>query len=262
MRSPAQPGGEGRWHARRSRFATAALALAVLAAGAGLAAGPGHRFGVWSLATAFTLLRWSVYGGMAAIPLALIAMIRTRPGGRRRGFLRALAGLLIALVVVGLPLGYLRAARNVPPIHDITTAPDDPPAFEAILPRRAGAPNPAGYAGEEIAAQQRAAYPELQPLSADMPPARAFDAALATAETMGWEIVAAEPSEGRIEATDTTFWFGFKDDVVIRVRPAASGSRVDVRSKSRVGVSDLGTNAARVRAYLEALADRMADAGS
>lgn len=236
--------------------------LAVLAAVAGLAAGPGYRFGIWSLGTAFTLLRWSVYGGMAAVPLALIGMFRARPGARRRGFLRALAGLLIALVVVGLPLGYLRAARDVPPIHDITTALDDPPAFVALLPHRAGAPNAPDYPGEEVAAQQRAAYPEVQPMSVDLPPARAFDAALAAAEAMGWEIVAAEPSEGRIEATDTTFWFGFKDDVVIRVRAGDPGSRVDVRSKSRVGVSDLGTNAARIRSYLEALARRIADARS
>jgi uncharacterized protein (DUF1499 family) len=236
--------------------------LALLAAVAGLAAGPGYRFGIWPLGTAFTLMRWAVYGGMAAILLALVGLIRTRLGGRRRGFRRALAGLAIALVVVGLPLGYLRTARGVPPIHDITTAPDDPPAFEAILPRRAGAPNPAAYPGEEIAVQQRAAYPEIQPLSVDMPPDRAFDAALAVAERMGWEIVAAAPSEGRIEATDTTFWFGFKDDVVIRVRAANSGSRIDVRSKSRVGVSDLGTNAARIRGYLAELSDRIAGAGS
>jgi uncharacterized protein (DUF1499 family) len=262
MRSPAEPGGEGRWHTRRSRWATGALLLALGAGLLGLAAGPGYRFGLWPLGTAFTLMRWSVYGGSAAILLALVGAIRTRPGGRRRGFRRSLAGLAIGLVVVGLPLGFLSTARGVPPIHDITTDPDDPPAFEALLARRAGAPNPPGYAGEEVAARQRAAYPEIQPLRTDLPPERAFEAALVAAERMGWEIVGAAPSEGRIEATDTTFWFGFKDDVVIRVRPENVGSRIDLRSKSRVGISDLGTNAARVQRYLTELSGRIAGAGS
>ena len=81
----------------------------------------------------------------------------------------------------------------------------------------------------------------------------AFIRAERAARAQGWEMVAVVPAEGRIEATETTRWFGFKDDVVIRVRPAAAGSRVDVRSVSRVGRGDVGTNARRVRAFLEAL---------
>ena len=75
----------------------------------------------------------------------------------------------------------------------------------------------------------------------------------------GWEIVAAVPSEGRIEATDTTLWWGFKDDVVIRITPEDSGSRLDIRSKSRIGIGDIGTNAARIEAYLEQLQERVSD---
>jgi uncharacterized protein (DUF1499 family) len=85
------------------------------------------------------------------------------------------------------------------------------------------------------------------------PPARAFERALAVARAQGWEIVAAVPAEGRIEATDTTRFFGFKDDIVIRVKAEGAGSRVDVRSLSRVGKSDVGKNASRIRAYLRAL---------
>jgi uncharacterized protein (DUF1499 family) len=70
---------------------------------------------------------------------------------------------------------------------------------------------------------------------------------------MGWQIVDANASEGRIEATDTTFWFGFKDDIVIRVAATSGGSRIDVRSVSRVGRSDVGTNAKRIRCYLKRL---------
>ena len=122
--------------------------------------------------------------------------------------------------------------------------------FEAILPLRADA---AMYAGEETAAQQRGAYPEIKPQVLSVPPDEAFERALAVTREMGWEIVAAEKSEGRIEATDTTFWFGFKDDVVIRIQPVEAGSRMDVRSASRVGVGDLGVNAARIRRFLERL---------
>jgi uncharacterized protein (DUF1499 family) len=84
-------------------------------------------------------------------------------------------------------------------------------------------------------------------------PGRAFDRAVAAAKAMGWDIVASDPAGGRIEATDTTFWFGFKDDVVVRVTPQPAGSRVDVRSLSRVGGGDLGANAARIRAFLAAV---------
>jgi uncharacterized protein (DUF1499 family) len=122
---------------------------------------------------------------------------------------------------------------------------------------RAAAANPAAYGGAQIAAQQAAAFPDIAPLETALPPPRAFDLALAAAQEMGWRIVAAEPATGRIEATDRTFWFGFTDDVVVRIRAADGGSRIDVRSTSRVGVGDAGTNAARVRAYLADLRGRL-----
>jgi len=87
----------------------------------------------------------------------------------------------------------------------------------------------------------------------DTPPDQAYSRALAAAAGLGWEIVAAVPAEGRIEATDTTPWFGFKDDVVIRIRPQGTASRVDIRSKSRVGTSDRGANAARIDGCLDRL---------
>lgn len=146
--------------------------------------------------------------------------------------------------------------RSLPHIHDITTDTADPPEFVAVLPLRADAPNPPEYAGEEIAVQQRAAYPDIQPLRLPLAPVQAFERALATADSQGWHIVAAALPEGRIEATATTFWFGFKDDVVIRVTPDNGGSRIDMRSKSRVGGSDVGANAARIRAFFADLERR------
>ena len=141
----------------------------------------------------------------------------------------------------------------MPPIHDISTDTKRPPEFVAILPLRADAPNPSEYGGPEVAAAQIGAYPDLQTHRMDAAPAQAFERAQQAARGLGWEIVSADPTAGRIEATATTFWFGFKDDVVIRIEPDAAGSRVDVRSLSRVGGSDVGANAARIRAFLQAL---------
>ncbi len=144
----------------------------------------------------------------------------------------------------------MRKAQELPRIHDITTDTEDPPRFTAVLLLRKNAHNSPEYGGPRIAEQQHAAYPDIRPLLVTMPKAQAFDHALAIARSLGWLIVDANPGEGRIEATDTTFWFGFKDDVVVRVTAAPGGSRVDVRSESRVGLSDIGTNAARIRSFL------------
>ncbi|HEV8714039.1 MAG TPA: DUF1499 domain-containing protein [Candidatus Binatia bacterium] len=237
-----------------SRVASGGFLLALLAGLALWLAGTGYRLQWWELRPAFTILRWAAYGGLVAAVLSLLGMLLARPGGPRRGFSRALVGLLVGLVVVGIPWQWWRKAQQVPPIHDITTDTETPPAFVAILPLRTGAANPADYGGPELAAQQRTGYPDLSPLTLQATPQQAFERALAAAHAMGWEIVAAEPAGGRIEATATTFWFGFKDDVVVRITPTDSGSRVDVRSVSRVGRSDVGTNAQRIKAYLERVA--------
>jgi uncharacterized protein (DUF1499 family) len=147
-------------------------------------------------------------------------------------------------------------------IHDITTDPENPPGFVSVLPLRKDAPNSATYGGPEIAAQQRAAYPDIRPLVSDLPPARAFERALSVAQRMGWSIVDDNAAEGRIEATATTRWFGFKDDVVLRIVPAAgNGSRIDIRSVSRVGRSDVGTNARRIRTFLKMFVEASKTAG-
>lgn len=231
----------------RAMIAVAAVTVAVLAVGLLVAAGPGTRMGLWTFRTGFQMLRYAVYGGAAGAVLALAALVL---GGRR-----GLAALALALGLAAIlpPWQLQRSARSKPPIHDITTDTEDPPPFVAVTPLRRDAANPVAYGGPEIAAQQRRAYPDIRPAVLSMPPAQAFDRALGAAKARGWEVVAAVPAEGRIEATDTTRWFGFKDDVVVRVRPEGAGSRVDVRSVSRVGRGDVGANAARIRAFLEAL---------
>jgi uncharacterized protein (DUF1499 family) len=228
--------------------------LALLAGAALLLAGVSNRLQWLDFRPALTLFRWAAYGGAAAAVLSLLGMILARPGSARRGLPFAVLGLIVGLVVVAIPWQWWQKAQRLPFIHDITTDLENPPVFVDILLLRADAPNAAEYGGAEIAAQQRAGYPNLGPLTLQMPPPQAFERALTAARAMGWEIVASKPAEGRIEATDTTFWFGFKDDVVVRVTPKDGGSRLDVRSVSRVGRSDVGANAERITAYLERVA--------
>ncbi len=237
-----------------SWIARLGVALAVLAALTGLVAGPGLRFRWWSLAIGFTLLRWGARLGLAAAVVCLAGAVLAALGRSWRIAVATLAGALLGLVVVGVPWSMQQQGRRVPPIHDITTDLENPPRFVAILPLRQGAANPAEYGGPVAAAQQRQGYPDLGPALFVEPPARVFPAVEAAARQLGWRIVAAVPAEGRLEASDTTAWFGFTDDVVVRVGPWNGWSRVDVRSVSRIGRSDLGTNAARIRRFLAKLA--------
>lgn len=230
------------------KAASYALALGILAALLLLASGPGVRLGLWAFPTGFQLMRWAAFVGLAAAAVAVLMLIAPRT--RRSGIGTLLVALVIGLGVAFVPWNGMRQARAVPPIHDITTDTVRPPVFVAILPLRADAANPAIYGGPDIAKAQLEAYPDIRTLELDAAPARAFERALGVARDMGWEIVAADPASGRIEATDTTFWFGFKDDIVIRVEADGAGSRIDLRSVSRVGKSDVGTNAKRIRAYL------------
>lgn len=240
-----------------TRVRRLAPALAVMAAALVLLSGPGTRLGLWEFGTGFVLLRWGAYLGLAAAGLGLISLLwRGREDRRWLPLLALVLGLAAALV----PWRWMQQARGVPPIHDITTDIERPPEFVAVLPLRADAPNPASYGGPAIAAAQRQGYPDLGPLMLDATPAAAFSRGLEAARDMDWELVAADSASGRIEATATTPWFGFKDDVVVRVSPTVSGSRVDVRSVSRVGGSDVGANAQRIRAYLAELSE--ADAAS
>lgn len=141
------------------------------------------------------------------------------------------------------------------PIHDISTDTADPPQFVEVARIREAenSPNSAEYSGPESAANQKEAYPDIQPLILLDPRTFVFNTALEVAENMGWEVVGQDIESGRIEAVATTPFVGFKDDVVIRVRARSAETVVDVRSKSRIGRGDMGVNAKRVREYLAAL---------
>lgn len=202
--------------------------------------GPGVRFELFGYRTGLTLFRWSGYVGPAAVLLAVLALLW--PRSRSRGLALPIGALLIGALTWSVPFQLQRQATGAPPINDITTDTANPPAYMTAK---------VGYPGEQFARQQLAAYPDIQPIQVSLSPREAFDRAIRAAEAMGWEVVGRDAQAGTIEAVDTTRWFGFKDDIAVRVRADGAGSRIDIRSKSRVGRGDLGTNARRIRAYAE-----------
>ncbi|MFA7553398.1 MAG: DUF1499 domain-containing protein [Spongiibacteraceae bacterium] len=134
------------------------------------------------------------------------------------------------------------------PIHNISTDTENPPEFIAAIEQRGDHSNPLDYS-TNVADIQRQTYPELGPISTTLNPAQAFDQALKSAQAMGWDIYAQDVKQGRIEAVATTLWFGFKDDIVIRIQTTEAGSKIDLRSVSRVGHGDMGANAKRIKQF-------------
>jgi uncharacterized protein (DUF1499 family) len=231
------------------------LALAAIAVVL-LAAGPiGWRAGWWQYRFALlTLMPWAGYFGVAALVVSALALLLTRARIEWRGIIIAVIAFAAGGLVAYVPWHYDTIRRTVPQINDITTDTDNPPAFVAVVSTRtAEGANPVAYQGAKFAEQQKRSYPDIAPLILALPPAEAFSRALGTARNMGWTIVAADDGTGRIEASERSRWFGFTDDMVIRVAASGSGSRVDLRSSARLGRGDFGVNAARVRAYLAAL---------
>jgi uncharacterized protein (DUF1499 family) len=215
----------------------------------------GWRAGWWSYRfSLLNLLPWAAYFGIAAVVVSVLAFLLGRSRILWRGVVIAVIAFVVGGLVAYVPWHYDQIRQSVPPIHDITTDPANPPAFVAIVAaRNTEGVNSAAYEGAKVAEQQKRAYPDIAPLVLALPPDRAFSRALDTAQAMRWTIVEADPTAGRIEASDRSRWMGFTDDIVIRIAATGSGTRVDVRSSSRLGRSDFGVNAARIRSYLAAL---------
>ena len=213
----------------------------------------GTKVGIWSFQGGFILLAMSMVLAVIALIGGLIALIVTFRKQLLDERASVAVGMVIGAVIVGVLGSQVMKATSVPPIHNITTNPDDPPAFAAVVPLRGEGSNPHAYDADKLANTQREAYPWLAPLESDVAAGEMFNRAVAAVEALGFELVNADAENGIVEATDETFWFGFKDDVVLRVRESGAGSVVDVRSVSRVGESDLGANAARIREILAQL---------
>lgn len=237
-------------------FALLCLVFGLFALACVLLAGPGYQREWWDLGTAFSkLFRYAVYFGGAAIVIGLLSLILNSLSKENKlkigGFV--LIGILTGAIAAAVPLKTRQIGKSVPPIHDITTDTINPPQFKAIAPLRKDASNPISY-DSKITGQQVEAYPDIKTISIDSSSADVYKASLAVVNEMGWELVDSNNADGRIEATDTTFWFGFKDDVIIRIVPSNENqTKVDIRSKSRVGRSDLGANAKRIQDFRDAL---------
>jgi uncharacterized protein (DUF1499 family) len=171
----------------------------------------------------------------------------------------SLTAIGIGLALLAYPSYLAVASYRLPWIYDITTDPIDPPRFEALARVRPREANPVIYAGLSAAEQQRNAYPEIEPLEQEATPQASYDATLAVVTKHKWNIVARRPPErgreGRIEAVARTAIMGLREDVVIRVRADGQGSRIDIRSSSRYGSFDFGSNAARVRTLIDDVDD-------
>lgn len=212
--------------------------------------GPLYKFGIVDLGTAFTGFKFGVFAGIAALILLALQIIFKR---KTVTLGSTVIALLLSAIAIAMPLSMMNKGKSVPPIHDISTDLINPPKFVAIAPLRADAPNPVEYAGEETAKQQRDAYPDLQTLTYTQSKSELIEATEQAVNNLGWELVNTDANKGIIEATDSTMWFGFKDDVVVRVTDNGSERLLDIRSKSRVGGSDLGKNAERIHNFINEL---------
>jgi uncharacterized protein (DUF1499 family) len=198
----------------------------------------------------------------ASLALAILALIVAFAGfvsiwkEGLHGMGASLGAIGIALLLLAYPAYIAVKARNLPWIYDITTDPIDPPRYDTLAKARPRDANPIVYPGLVVAEQQLEGYPDIEPLDADIDTRSAYNAALVVINKRRWRIVEARAPdqgrpEGRIEAVARTPIMGFRDDVIVRVRPFEGGARVDVRSSSRYGSFDFGTNAARIRRLLE-----------
>jgi len=213
------------------------------------------RFGFLEIKPALATLFGALACAGLSILLSFAAFVAIWQNGSR-GMSRILLALLISAAVLAYPAYLGLQYRRLPPIHDITTDPIDPPRFEALARLRTGGANTAVYAGLYSAEQQRLAYPDIETVELDVPVQRAFDVTMQLVTKRKWLVIderAPQPPRriGRIEAVARTPIMGFREDVSIRVTPDGDGSRVDIRSASRYFESDLGSNAARILRLIE-----------
>jgi uncharacterized protein (DUF1499 family) len=210
----------------------------------------GYRLGWWRHPQAFSLFGWATYAAIAALISSAYGLFKVRPEGQQRGLLIAIIGIVLSLPIITATVMFEYNAKAYPQINDISTDTLDPPSFWDV-------DEPMEYPGESVAELQQAAYPDLVPLLVPVTSEQAFEYALAIITDKGWDVVAKLPEEGRIEAVITSLLYGFKDEVVVRIASSNGGTLVDVRSRSRIGKIDRGTNAKRIRKYLKALKERV-----
>ena len=229
------------WSRRLALFAVAVVLLVIVIV----------NLGFLEPVPAIATLAGSLFFALVAMVLAFGAFVMIWRQGLR-GIGLAVAALGIGVVMLAYPAYLAVLFYRLPAVNDITTDPVDPPRFEAIARLRPRGANSVAYPGPAAMKLQRVTYPDIEPLIVSVPPAEAYEAALAVITKRKWRIVDVRPPqtgrrEGRIEAVVRTPLMGFRDDLVVRVRAAEDGARVDMRSASRFGTHDFGANASRLR---------------
>ncbi len=241
----------------RLKLSTRALLVCSIVALVILLTGPlGYKFSIVPLEPSLISLLIAMAGGLLVFVVGLVYLVIAIRNGQGADRNLVIIALIISLIPAGVIAPQMGKAREVPQIHDITTDTTNPPAFIKLLPVRKQSPNGFEYGSEDMPAEELAAltmeaYPEVKPIISDLSVAEAVEKAAATLEAMGMKVAEVDVEAGRVEATATTFWFGFKDDVIVRVVAEGDGSKIDLRSMSRVGRSDIGVNAARIMAIKE-----------
>lgn len=240
---------------RGTRWCSIGIVAAAIGAVAVVVCLAGVRVGLIGAQTAFMAFAIGLLAFAVGLVSTGVGLLLSKGSAGAASKQRAWTALAAAVLFFAASFSQMPNMSGTAPINDISTDVRNPPAFVAIVPFREGAPVPPEYAGQETARQQAEAYPDIQTLMIERPTDEVLNEAEKVAQDLGWEIVAIDRIGGRIEATDTTFWFRFKDDVVIRLTPRGDETYVDIRSKSRVGRGDMGANASRIRRFLERLSE-------
>lgn len=238
----------------RSHIGSISLLVALLAVLAVAIMMFGARFNLWLPIVGFGLVRQYMNPiGYVVLGLGALGVLYYLFVANRAGLVKTILTSVIGVVLL-LPMIISKVAPTprMPPIHDITTNTQTPPEFLVLDDSREGARNSLAYGGPEVAAMQQQAYPDIAPIFTNMSPSQAFQKALSVAEQMNWLIVAEDAQAYRFEASAKTAVYQFVDDIVVLVSEEADQTRVDIRSVSRIGRSDQGVNAARIRAFVSA----------
>lgn len=245
----------------KTTFAGFILSLAV-----GLVAALGTRLGFWTVDFGLhTLFPWCAGIGfltfVGGVVWILWAMIANDSSSARYG----LIGLAGVAIVLANPVLDFWNSHGLPPIADVTTDTEHPPQFVSLLTQRGADASPPGYDGSKpmtmdgklstVAMVQHKYYGDIHTIAILMSPERLFKRAVAASYAMGWDIIAISPDEGRIEATDTSLFFGITDDIVIRIKPSGMGAKLDIRSKARTEDNSGSRNPQRIRDFFKKLAD-------
>jgi uncharacterized protein (DUF1499 family) len=237
------------WSRRIAVFSLPVVAIAVLL----------HRLGIVEYAVAYTTLLAGFAVAIAGLLVAFAAFVVIWNEGLR-GVGRAITATVIGLVLVGWPIVEFARSATLPTISDITTDFADPPRFVAVASARPHGANPIAYSGGDTARLQRAAYPGVKPFEVEANPDETFNLLASIVERRGWRVLdTVSPRggerDGRIEAVARTPVMGFREDISIRVRTGDKGVRIDVRSASRYGQHDFGSNARRIESFMAEFAD-------